>query len=130
MTHLPDAAAATCPEPSEVAQGAGWASSMSPAGSRSSARTVFGDSGRTGANASRLMENQRLTGRCAWVAAWVGLVAGQLHALSRFATDAGAEDLALPPRLRGPYLRALVNALRDSQNLAEDLRTFRAPARW
>jgi hypothetical protein len=45
---------------------------------------------------SRLMENQRLIGRCAWLAAWVGLVAGQLHALSRFATDAGAEDLALP----------------------------------
>ena len=45
---------------------------------------------------SWLMENQRLIGRCAWVAAWVGLVVGQLHALSRFATDAGVEDLALP----------------------------------
>ena len=45
---------------------------------------------------SWLMENQRLIGRCAWVAAWVGLVVGQLHALSRFATAEGAEDLALP----------------------------------
>ena len=35
-------------------------------------------------------------GRCAWVAAWVGLVVGQLHALSRFPTAEGAEDLALP----------------------------------
>ena len=45
---------------------------------------------------SWLMENQRLIGRCAWVAAWVGLAAGQLHALSRHATAAGAEDLTLP----------------------------------
>jgi hypothetical protein len=40
--------------------------------------------------------NQRLIGHCAWVAAWVGLVVGQLHALSRFATAEGVEDLALP----------------------------------
>ena len=45
---------------------------------------------------SRLREHQRLIGRCAWVAAWVGLVVGQLHALSRFATAEGAEDPALP----------------------------------
>jgi hypothetical protein len=45
---------------------------------------------------SWLTEHQRLIGRCAWVAAWVGLVVGQLHALSRFATAEGAEDLALP----------------------------------
>jgi hypothetical protein len=45
---------------------------------------------------SWLTEHQRLIGRCAWVAAWVGLVVGQLHALSRFATLEGAEDLALP----------------------------------
>lgn len=45
---------------------------------------------------SWLVENQRLIGRCAWVSAWVGLVAGQLHALSRFATSDGAEDLELP----------------------------------
>jgi hypothetical protein len=45
---------------------------------------------------SWLTEHQRLIGRCAWLAAWVGLVVGQLHALSRFATAEGAEDLALP----------------------------------
>ena len=45
---------------------------------------------------SWLTEHQRLIGRCAWVAAWVGLVVGQLHALSRFATAEGAEDLPLP----------------------------------
>jgi hypothetical protein len=45
---------------------------------------------------SWLTEHQRLIGRCAWVAAWVGLVVGQLHALSRFATTEGAEDLTLP----------------------------------
>jgi hypothetical protein len=45
---------------------------------------------------SWLTEHQRLVGRCAWVAAWVGLVVGQLHALSRFATTEGVEDLALP----------------------------------
>jgi hypothetical protein len=44
---------------------------------------------------SWLMEHQRLIGRAAWVAAWVGLVVGQLHALSRFATADGAEDLEL-----------------------------------
>jgi hypothetical protein len=43
-----------------------------------------------------LMKNQRLIGRAAWIAAWVGLVVGQLHALSRHATAAGAEDLELP----------------------------------
>ena len=45
---------------------------------------------------SWLTDNQRLIGRCAWGAAWVGLVMGQLHVLSRFATAEGAEDLALP----------------------------------
>jgi hypothetical protein len=44
---------------------------------------------------SWLMEHQRLIGRGAWVAAWVGLLIGQLHALSRHATAAGAEDLEL-----------------------------------
>lgn len=34
-------------------------------------------------------------GRFAWVMAWVGLVVGQLHALSRFATADGREDLEL-----------------------------------
>lgn len=38
----------------------------------------------------------RRIGRFAWVMAWVGLVVGQLHALSRFATADGREDLELP----------------------------------
>ena len=41
-------------------------------------------------------KNQRRVGRFAWVMAWVGLVVGQMHALSRFATAAGKEDLELP----------------------------------
>ncbi|MGI8947917.1 MAG: hypothetical protein ACR2FV_08085 [Ornithinimicrobium sp.] len=41
-------------------------------------------------------ENQRRIGRFAWVMAWVGLVVGQLHALSRYATTDGQEDLELP----------------------------------
>ncbi len=39
---------------------------------------------------------QRRIGRFAWVMAWVGLVVGQLHALARFATADGKEDLASP----------------------------------
>ena len=38
-------------------------------------------------------EHQRRIGRAAWVMAWVGLVAGQLHALARVATKEGASDL-------------------------------------
>ncbi len=38
---------------------------------------------------------QRQVGRFAWVMAWVGLVVGQLHALARFATEDGKEDLEL-----------------------------------
>jgi hypothetical protein len=58
---------------------------------------------------SWLTEHRRLVGRCAWVAAWVGLVVGQLHALSRFATAEGAEDLALPATAAwaGPAAKAL-----------------------
>lgn len=41
-------------------------------------------------------ESQRQVGRFAWVTAWVGLVVGQLHALSRFATADGREDLEYP----------------------------------
>jgi hypothetical protein len=41
-------------------------------------------------------QNQRRIGRFAWVTAWVGLVVGQLHALSRFATADGKGDLELP----------------------------------
>jgi hypothetical protein len=39
-------------------------------------------------------------GRFAWVMAWFGLVAGQLHALSRHATASGQEDLAESPWTR------------------------------
>lgn len=39
---------------------------------------------------------RRTLGRLAWVMAWVGLVLGQLHALARFATTDGREDLELP----------------------------------
>lgn len=42
------------------------------------------------------VEAQRRIGRFAWVMAWVGLVVGQLHALARFATEDGTEDLELP----------------------------------
>jgi hypothetical protein len=41
-------------------------------------------------------KNHRAIGRFAWVMAWVGLVVGQLHALSRFATTDGQEDLESP----------------------------------
>jgi hypothetical protein len=42
------------------------------------------------------MQSQRRIGRFAWVMAWVGLVVGQLHALARFATEDGKEDMELP----------------------------------
>jgi hypothetical protein len=42
------------------------------------------------------VQTQRRIGRFAWVMAWVGLVVGQLHALARFATENGKEDLELP----------------------------------
>jgi hypothetical protein len=42
------------------------------------------------------VDAQRRIGRFAWVMAWVGLVVGQLHALARFATEDGKEDLELP----------------------------------
>lgn len=38
----------------------------------------------------------RGVGKYAWWMAWVGLVVGQLHALARFATEDGREDLELP----------------------------------
>jgi len=41
-------------------------------------------------------ERQRNIGRFAWVMAWVGLVVGQLHALARFETADGKEDLEPP----------------------------------
>ena len=41
------------------------------------------------------VESQPRIGQFAWVMAWVGLVLGQLHALSRFATADGKEDLEI-----------------------------------
>ena len=43
-----------------------------------------------------LIERSRAIGRAAWVAGWVALVLGPVHALSRYATAGGAEDLELP----------------------------------
>ena len=48
-------------------------------------------------------------GGIAWVMAWVGLVVGQLHALSRFATADGKEDLELP--LTAGWARPAADAL-------------------
>lgn len=39
---------------------------------------------------------ERAIGRAAWVGAWAGLVVGQLHALARFRTVEGREDLGSP----------------------------------
>lgn len=38
---------------------------------------------------------ERLIGRSAWVMAWAGLVGGQLHALSRYATEDGKGELEM-----------------------------------
>ncbi len=43
-----------------------------------------------------LDRNRRNIGRFAWFTAWFGLVIGQLHALSRHATEDGRADLELP----------------------------------
>ena len=45
---------------------------------------------------SWLTEHQRLIGRCAWVAAWVGLAVGQLHARCPGLRRPRVEDLTLP----------------------------------
>ena len=56
-------------------------------------------------------------GRIAWVMAWVGLVVGQLHALSRFATADGKEDLELP--LTEAWARPAADALAPLLNWAD-----------
>ncbi|HEY7044924.1 MAG TPA: hypothetical protein VH419_14745 [Nocardioidaceae bacterium] len=56
------------------------------------------------------LESQRRIGRIAWYSAWVALVLGQLHALSRFATEDGKEDLDLP--LTGAWAEPAGKALR------------------
>lgn len=62
-------------------------------------------------------ENQRRIGRLAWVMAWVGLVVGQLHALSRFATADGKEDLEQP--LVAAWARPATDALAPLLTWAE-----------
>jgi hypothetical protein len=44
----------------------------------------------------KLDNHSAAIGRFAWVMAWIGLVGGQLHALSRHATAEGRSDLELP----------------------------------
>ncbi len=53
--------------------------------------------------------HDRQIGRLAWVMAWVGLVVGQLHALSRFRTEDGRSDLDLP--LTGVWAEPAIDAL-------------------
>jgi hypothetical protein len=61
--------------------------------------------------------SQRMIGRFAWVAAWVGLVVGQLHALARHATIDGKEDLDLPlTRLWSDPARNALSPLLDWAN--------------
>jgi hypothetical protein len=43
-----------------------------------------------------LTGHDREIGRFAWVMAWIGLAVGQLHALARFETVDGREDLEVP----------------------------------
>lgn len=43
-----------------------------------------------------LTGHDREIGRFAWVMAWIGLAVGQLHALARFETIDGREDLQVP----------------------------------
>lgn len=50
--------------------------------------------------APRTDERDRLIGRLAWVGAWSALVIGQLHALSRHATEEGSKDLDEQPLTR------------------------------
>jgi hypothetical protein len=57
-----------------------------------------------------LTGHDRQIGRFAWLMAWVGLVVGQLHALARFATADGKEDLELP--LTAAWAEPAADALR------------------
>ncbi|KQX66113.1 hypothetical protein [Angustibacter sp. Root456] len=58
--------------------------------------------------------SQRTVGRLAWVAAWTGLVVGQLHALARHNTADGAGDLTLPlTRLWSDPARSALRPLLD-----------------
>ena len=60
------------------------------------------------------VERQRTIGRFAWVMAWFGLVAGQLHALARHNTIDGKNDLKLPlTRLWSDPVRSALKPLLD-----------------
>ncbi len=60
------------------------------------------------------VESQRTVGRLAWVAAWTGLVVGQVHALARHNTADGAGDLKLPlTRLWSDPARSALRPLLD-----------------
>jgi hypothetical protein len=57
-----------------------------------------------------LERHSTTVGRCAWWAAWLGLIGGQLHALSRFETADGRSDLELP--LTAAWAEPAADALR------------------
>lgn len=63
------------------------------------------------------VEKQRAVGRYAWTMAWVGLVAGQLHAMARHNTADGKGDLELPlTRLWSNPARAALRPLLEWAN--------------
>lgn len=63
------------------------------------------------------VQAQRRIGRYAWVMAWFGLVAGQLHALARHNTVDGRGDLKLPlTRLWSDPARSTLKPLLDWAN--------------
>ncbi len=64
-----------------------------------------------------LTGHDREIGRFAWLMAWVGLVVGQLHALARFETADGKEDLELP--LTAAWAEPAADALRPLLDWAD-----------
>jgi hypothetical protein len=64
-----------------------------------------------------LTGRDREIGRFAWLMAWVGLVVGQLHALARFETADGKEDLELP--LTAAWAEPAADALRPLLDWAD-----------
>ena len=63
------------------------------------------------------IKRQRTIGRYAWVMAWFGLAAGQLHALARHNTVDGKNDLKLPlTRLWSDPARSALKRLLDWAN--------------
>jgi len=63
------------------------------------------------------IERQSTIGRYAWVMAWFGLAAGQLHALARHNTQDGKNDLKLPlTRLWSDPARSALKPLLDWAN--------------